>query len=151
MPRKVVVPSRKRPLAASGAERRSKARNEPARPPPPVPSPPRPVPSRPCAGRAVSTGRKFAFDFLSEEGFTLGHRLRAQGLELLCSLDLPTYPGWVKKFYGTVARGSGGIQETVADVPVFISEDFIARVLHLSQEGIFPSHPLIGLRPLRQC
>ncbi len=141
MPRKVVVPSRKRPLAASGAERRSKAQNEPVRSPPPVFSPPRSIPSRSCAGRVVSTGRKVDFDFLSHEGFTLGHRLRVQGLEYFCSLDLPTYPGLVRKFYGTVTRGGGGIQRRVANIPICISENLIARVLHLSREGIAPTHP----------
>ncbi len=141
MPRKIVVPSRKRPQSASGAERRSKARNDPVRPQPPVRSPPRLVPSRPCAGKAVSTGRYVNFDYLSREGFTIGHRLKAQGLEFFCSLDLPTYPGLVREFYGTVSRGNGGIQGTVAGVPLFISEDFIAQILHLPQVGVFPTYP----------
>ncbi len=141
MPRKSVVPSRKRPQPASGTERRSKARNDPVRPQPPVRSPPRPVSSRPCAGKAVSTGRYVNFDYLSRKGFTIGDRLRAQGLEFFCSLDLPTYPGLVREFYGTVSRGNGGIQGTVAGVPLFISEDFIAQILHLPQVGVSPTHP----------
>ncbi len=141
MPRKAIVSRRKRPLVASGAERRSKARNEPVRPPSPIPSPPRSVSSRSCARRVVSTGRKVDFDFLSREGFTLRHHLRAQGLDFFCSLDLPTYLGLVREFYGTVTRGGGGLQERVANVPICISEDLIARDLHLSYEGIAPTHP----------
>ncbi len=139
MPRKTVVRKRSRPEA--GPERRSKARHDPARQQPPARSPPRAVPARPCAGKAVTTGRYVDFDYLSREGFTIGERLRVQGLEYFLTLDLPTYPELVREFYGTVHRGDGGIEGTVAGVPLFVTEDLIAHILHLPQVGVAPTHP----------
>ncbi len=139
MPRKAVVRKRSRPAAVP--ERRSKARHDPARQPPPDRSPPREVHVRPLAGKAVSTGRYVDFDFLSREGFTIGDRLRAQGLEYFLTLDLPTYPGLVQEFYSTVHRGDGGIEGTVLGVPLRVTEDLIAHILHLPLVGVAPAHP----------
>ena len=139
MPRKTVVRKRSRPEA--GPERRSKARHDPARQPPPDRSPPRVVLVRPLAGKAVTSGRFVDFDYLSREGFTIGDRLRAQGLEYFLTLDLPTYPGLVQEFYSTVHRGDGGIEGTVVGVPLRVTEDLIAHILHLPLVGVAPAHP----------
>ncbi len=139
MPRKGVVRKRSRPVA--GPERRSKARHDPARQPPPDRSPPRVVHVRPLAGKAVTSGRYVTFDYLSREGFTIGDRLRAQGLEYFLTLDLPTYPGLVQEFYSTVHRGDGGIEGTVLGVPLRVTEDLVAHILHLPLVGVAPAHP----------
>ena len=49
--------------------------------------------------KKISTGRNINFDFLAEEGFTFGQKIKILGWDYLCSLDKPTYPDPIKEFY----------------------------------------------------
>ena len=71
----------------------------------PTPPPPQsvaqtlpPPPSNPpLSSRSICTRRIVDFAFLEKERFDIGRKIKAQGWEYLCSLDLPTYPNLVRK------------------------------------------------------
>ena len=79
------------------------------------------------------------FNFSRNEGFIIGEKLKSLFLEILCILDVPTYPSLVREFYGTLARGSGGFTSRVRRIPMNITHTLLARVLNMSVEGGTPS------------
>ena len=97
-------------------EWRMKAQNEqPNHEPPqatPTPSAP-PSISLKFASKVVTTGRKINFQFLANEGFSIGDQLKDMSWGYLYLLDLPTYPNLVRKFYSTLTRGSNGFVSNV--------------------------------------
>ena len=99
MPRKVLA---RRKLALEvPIEHRTKARHDPPRrppsPPPPEPTIPFPIPSYHCTDKQIAPGRKLSFEFLREEGFSIGDNLQCMSFQTICSLDVPIYPNLVKK------------------------------------------------------
>ena len=49
--------------------------------------------------KKISTGRNIDFDFLAEEGFSFGQKIKTFGWDYLCSLDKPSYPDLIREFY----------------------------------------------------
>ena len=57
----------------------------------------------------------------------------------LCSLDLPTYPNLVRKFYSTLARGSNGFICEVRGKEMNIIGNLIMHIFDMSIEGDAPT------------
>ena len=55
------------------------------------------------------------------------------------SLDLPTYPNLVRKFYGTLARGSHGFVSTIRGKEINVTTNLIGEILDISTEGDTPT------------
>ena len=49
--------------------------------------------------KKTSTCRNVNFDFLAEQGFTFGQKIKTLGWDFFYSLNKPTYPDLVKEFY----------------------------------------------------
>ena len=53
----------------------------------------------------------------------------------LCSLNLPTYPNLVRKFYGIITRGSGGFHCKLRGIDVIVNKELLSRVPKISSIG----------------
>ena len=49
--------------------------------------------------KKISIGRNIDFNFLPEEGFSIGQKIKILGWDYFCSLDKATYPNLVREFY----------------------------------------------------
>ena len=49
--------------------------------------------------RQVMSGRRILFNFLDEIDLNIGDKIEAQGWKDFCSLNVPTYPTLVRRFY----------------------------------------------------
>ncbi len=135
-PKKARRTGGRRPRVANDDEER---REEPSAPSPPV-APPTVTLS--CANRTVTIGRYIDFQFLASEGFSIGERLRAQGWEHLCSLNMSTYPGLVREMFSNMALGDSGYTGYVRGTLIEINEDILSSLLQIPKYGEAPtSHP----------
>ena len=57
-------------------------------------------------------------------------------LETIYNLEVPIYPNLIRKFYGTLDRGSSGFICTVRGISMTITHLLLGRILHLVAEGV---------------
>ena len=89
-----------------------------APPPPPLLAPPPP----PLTGRKIVTiDKKVDFEFLESVHFEIGRKIRSLGWELLCTLDVPTYPNLVREFYINAKRSDDNIMSKVNGVRIHLN------------------------------
>ena len=60
------------------------------------------------------------------------------GLQRLCSLEIPTYPNLVCKFYGTTVRTPEGLVGTVRGVSILVSKELLGSLLEIPITGPEP-------------
>ena len=86
----------------------------------------------------MTTERYVSFQFLHEEGFSIGENLMAIGLEKFCFLNLPTYPNLVRKFFGTAARTPNRVVGIVRGTTITINEEILGYLLGIPTVGSEP-------------
>ena len=102
----------------------------------------------PCMSKIITIERCVSFEFLHEDGFTIGEKLIAIGLEKLCSLNMPTYPNLVREFYGTATKTPNGVVGAVRGTTITINEEILRSLLDIPTLGSKPyqlEHQDIGL------
>ena len=94
------------------------------------------------------TRRCVNFEFLHDDGFTIGEKLITICLEKLCSLNLPTYPNLIREFYGTTAKNPNGIVRTIRGTTITIKKKILGFLLDIPNSDSEPyqlEHQDIGL------
>ena len=80
-------------------------------------------------------GHRVDFSFLDQQHFWIGEWIRHAGLASFCSLSERYYPGLMREFYGSLARGSDGWIAQVRGRDIPISAEILSRVWDIPMTG----------------
>ena len=80
-------------------------------------------------------GRTIDFNFLENEGFDFENKLIKMSWRFLCSLNIPTYPRLVKKFYNTLVDVEDGCRSMVGGKSLYITVDVMSKISQASTKG----------------
>ena len=83
------------------------------------------------SAKKISTSRNIDFDFLTEEGFSFGQKIKTLGWNYFYSLDKPTYPNLVKQFYINLSLGGNGIISTIKNTLIQVNPQILYEQLKI--------------------
>ena len=85
--------------------------------------------------RQVMSGRRILFNFLDEIDLHIGDRIEEQGWEDFCSLNVPTYPTLVRRFYENLKIKDDVIESHVRGRKIVLSEELISSLFKMPHVG----------------
>ena len=94
------------------------------------------------SAKKISTGRNIDFDFLTEERFIFGQKIKTLGMDYFFSLDKPIYLDLVKEIYMNLSLGDNGIISTIKNTLIQVNPKILYEKLKISvvaQSAIPPS------------
>ena len=77
--------------------------------------------------KKISTGRNIDFDFLTEEGFSIGQKIKILGWDYFCSLDKPTYLDLVREFYMNLRLRKNRLYVIVKNTLIRVNPDILHK------------------------
>ena len=85
--------------------------------------------------RQVMSGRRILFNFLEEIELKLGDYIEDQGWVYFCSLNVPTYPTLVRRFYENLKIKDDCIESHVRGKRIVISEELLSSLFQMPHTG----------------
>ena len=85
--------------------------------------------------RQVMSGRRILFNFLEEIELKLGDYIEDQGWVYFCSLNVPTYPTLVRRFYENLIIKDDCIESHVRGKKIVISEELLSSLFQMPHTG----------------
>ena len=85
--------------------------------------------------RQVMSGRRILFNFLDEINLEIGDKIEEKGWKYFCSLNVPTYPTLVRRFYENLQIKDDGIESHVRGKKIVISEELICSLFKMPNNG----------------
>ena len=83
--------------------------------------------------RQIMSGRRILFNFLDEIYLNIGDKIEAQGWKDFCSLNVPTYPTLVRRFYENLKVKDDIIESHVRGKKIVLSEELLSSLFKMPQ------------------
>ncbi|GAV76905.1 hypothetical protein CFOL_v3_20378 [Cephalotus follicularis] len=135
------MPNTKNIEAGEGSRKKRKSVGHKGKGGTSLPATPEATPSLPryteaYFNRKILVGKVLDFDFCNNEGFPIVERLNTQGLELLFSINLPSYPELIKEFYVHIlATSRVDLTTKVKNTEIAFDVPTLANILGIPREG----------------
>ena len=85
--------------------------------------------------RQIMSGRRILFNFLDEINLEIGEKIIEQGWFDFCSLNVPTYPTLVRRFYENLRIRDDCIESQVKGKKIVISEELLSSLFMMPHNG----------------
>ena len=85
--------------------------------------------------RQVMSGRRILFNFLEEIDLEIGEKIEDQGWVYFCSMNVPTYPTLVRRFYENLRIRDDCIESQVKEKKIVISEELLSSLFLMPHNG----------------
>ena len=85
--------------------------------------------------RQIMSGRRILFNFLDEINLEIGEKIIEQGWFEFCSLNVPTYPTLVRRFYENLKVKDDIIESHVRGKKIILSEELISSLFKMPHIG----------------
>ena len=81
------------------------------------------------SAKKISIDKNIDFNFLAEEEFSIGQKIKTLGWNYFCSLDKPTCPDLIRKFYMNLIQGENGLYTIVRNTSIQVDPDTLCEEL----------------------